>query len=631
MMYRILLGLLTLPGLCAAQSMQATHAYSGLDATSAKIRIERGTPRSYGPIGEAAAMKLPPAMEIFAGLRLPGKDTDHRIEMPLIQRVRPTHRAIDHDLGINQSFDVVFFSEKQLVMIRLHVGLAEGAFIDRWKNQIRRLFDFHDRDRDGVLNPAEADFVFTNKGIQEMVSIGFAYPTPMELGRTFLDFDIDRDGRISFDEFLSYYQPSATGLLETNKQANVDQYATSLSQKMFDLLDGNRDGKLSRDEVHQLNKLFTTQDQDDDECLTPLELIPELFTSPPPAPVPAPADNMLVFPVGKLPENIAETLLQHYPPKQALKLTRKDHPFTQQTFQKLDRNGDGNISLTELVLLHQMRPDIEIDLVGPKDKSGGRVQIRQTQHWLNQYRWLWASQFRNAGQSVGILTLGTQTIHFNVDQFRLDVATARAAGQDQLGAFPVSNREYFTEKDIAGPNYQPLRVLFDTIDQNADGRVSRDEFGQFQQLQNSFMSLPLALVHRAQTPSMFQLMDENRDFRLSQREVRKGWDKLRALETTDPNLVTRNVLKPDGAIRLGRAIDLLALQSTQEYPLQTTPRREVVFPAWFQKLDKNGDGELSPREFPGTTNEFRDWDRNGDGGITPDEVEALRIDRNRPK
>ena len=44
---------------------------------------------------------------------------------------------------------------------------------------------------------------------------------------------------------------------------------------------------------------------------------------------------------------------------------------------------------------------------------------------------------------------------------------------------------------------------------------------------------------------------------------------------------------------------------------------------WFERMDKNGDGDLSPREFLGTRDRFRKLDRNGDGLI--DAVEASTV------
>src|SRR5437763_4930155 len=106
---------LLLPGLAAAQSMPATHYYSGLDATSARIRIERDGNRPYRPRFEAAAMTASPAFEFFPGLRLPGQREAFKRPNPPVQLVKPTFKLPEQDLGIAVTHDVIFFAEKRMV------------------------------------------------------------------------------------------------------------------------------------------------------------------------------------------------------------------------------------------------------------------------------------------------------------------------------------------------------------------------------------------------------------------------------------------------------------------------------------------------------------------------------------
>jgi Ca2+-binding EF-hand superfamily protein len=44
-------------------------------------------------------------------------------------------------------------------------------------------------------------------------------------------------------------------------------------------------------------------------------------------------------------------------------------------------------------------------------------------------------------------------------------------------------------------------------------------------------------------------------------------------------------------------------------------------PLWFRKMDRNGDGEVSAREFLGSRDDFRRIDANGDGFISLEEAE----------
>ena len=47
-----------------------------------------------------------------------------------------------------------------------------------------------------------------------------------------------------------------------------------------------------------------------------------------------------------------------------------------------------------------------------------------------------------------------------------------------------------------------------------------------------------------------------------------------------------------------------------------------IGPLWFRKMDRNGDGDVSPREFLGTLEDFRKIDTDGDGLIDAQEAAA---------
>src|SRR5262249_61699260 len=56
-------------------------------------------------------------------------------------------------------------------------------------------------------------------------------------------------------------------------------------------------------------------------------------------------------------------------------------------------------------------------------------------------------------------------------------------------------------------------------------------------------------------------------------------------------------------------------------PVNPNQRRTAKGPLWFRKMDRNGDGVISPREFIGTAEDFKKLDLDGDGFIDADEAE----------
>ena len=61
---------------------------------------------------------------------------------------------------------------------------------------------------------------------------------------------------------------------------------------------------------------------------------------------------------------------------------------------------------------------------------------------------------------------------------------------------------------------------------------------------------------------------------------------------------------------------------TAAMPVTTAAAPPADVPAWFRRMDRNGDGDVSLREFLGPLELFRAIDRDGDGLISADEARA---------
>jgi Ca2+-binding EF-hand superfamily protein len=601
----VFLFVVALSGRADAQTIPALHPGSGLAATSALSVFERDGLRPSGPRHDAGPTTVASAA---------------------LHRVLPPFRFSDDQINIPSAQEVIFFTEQRPVRVRLHVKVAGKSLVAEWKAQMRKLFDFFDRDGDGVLNSYEAEYVFSNRGVQQMIALGNAMPGFTDPNRSLADFDKDGDGNISFDEFLAYYNTSAEKLVSIRPNPFRDAFAETITEELFKLLDANKDGKLSKEELAGAELLLRSRDLDEDECLSATELVPDVFNRQARAGTPNAAsaaanrvgEPLQVYPVGGIPETIFEQLLKRYDKDGNLRLTKAEIGLDDATFARLDRNGNGELSVTELMAWREGPPDLEIELtLGAKPSESSAKVLPGPDGKAPPL----ASALRFGEPGKAFLHLGNQQLEFNTYAPQGAFARPVQAAAAQL-SFPDNGRGYITEKDVAqaGPQLQYLRVLFDTLDRDADGKVTRAEFDTYFRVQQGFQSLPLSVTFGSQVPSLFQILDVNSDGRLSVRELRNAWARLHDLEPSGGEYITRAAIQAQGTIRFGRTLQVNTAGQEFPYAVRQIPTNRG--PLWFRKMDRNSDGELSRSEFLGRSEEFDRIDADHDGRITAEEAEA---------
>ncbi len=165
--------------------------------------------------------------------------------------------------------------------------------------------------------------------------------------------------------------------------------------------------------------------------------------------------------------------------------------------------------------------------------------------------------------------------------------------------------------------------IFAQADKNADDKLERKELVEWLDLMGDgngcFVTIQVNDVGR----SLFNLMDLNADGQLSTRELRGAWEKMQPLCRPGKGL-TQADLPRTLRISLGqgnaffRAVPVLAAGGR----MGRVGRGRVAtnVPVWFRKMDLNGDGDVSPREWLGTEEEFRKIDTDGDGLISAEEA-----------
>jgi Ca2+-binding EF-hand superfamily protein len=196
------------------------------------------------------------------------------------------------------------------------------------------------------------------------------------------------------------------------------------------------------------------------------------------------------------------------------------------------------------------------------------------------------------------------------------------------------NKGYLVMNDVK--ENPVFNNTFRLIDRDNTGKIYEKDLiaylDTFERLQAGSQKCSVSLGVTSQGKGLFELLDVNGDGRLSLREMRNAFRLLGELDTDGDGCLSRNEI-PRTAVagfRIGPS-DGGNLNARQILAVNVAPggigRRQGEAPAprgpaWFVKMDRNGDGDVSRKEFLGTDEQFKEIDTDGDGLISLEEAEA---------
>src|SRR5262249_1171319 len=193
--------------------------------------------------------------------------------------------------------------------------------------------------------------------------------------------------------------------------------------------------------------------------------------------------------------------------------------------------------------------------------------------------------------------------------------------EQQFREADVGKKGVLDRKQVMG-NFYVGGQLFDLADRDGDGKMTQKEFNAYLDLQTEGAGSRLQLTLTDEGRSLFELLDEDSDSRLAIRELRTAWSRMQPLAKSDKGLSRQDIPRRLD-VSVGQAQRRFRVAPGRPARTTTVAVRMKGPPTWFQKMDRNQDGDVSPQEFLGSDEDFRKLDANGDGLISTEEAQKF--------
>ncbi|MCI0459344.1 MAG: EF-hand domain-containing protein [Gemmataceae bacterium] len=561
------------------------------------------------------------------------------------QKEQPRPRA--------EPYDVVFLSKSRPLVLRLDVRMDGKPLQAAWDSFIDYLFKYADSNGDGVLSKDEAEGApQPNLLSPNFLFGGFFGGMPSGGG----NMDSNGDGKVTREEFAAFYRrpvPPFTVSVETPGRGgpgmgmpyqNLSPKPNDLNKALTKLLDTNKDGNLSRQELEAAPALFHKLDLDEDEVITYKELMPGFSNMGLNFAVavgggmgkkePNNNDPVFLAPAGSS-RSVTQRILAHYGKGKKV-LTQAELGLDADSFARLDRDSNGELDGEELARFTQRQPDLEcIIRIGERRDGEPIVEVSGNKEKARAG----GIEVRTSPEGV-VLVFGKHRLALRVTEGKPRSQLGfilRQGFMQQFSQADMDNNGYLDEKE--GSRGAFGRGLFKMIDRDGDGKIYEKEVGAWldtvEDLQTRATVACASLSFADGGQGLFELFDTDRDTQLSLREIKRlplivdELDRNKDGQLSPDEIPHSYLFKMEQGSGGGGANPFIFLEA---FGMQSGPRPPTGRgPVWFQRMDRNRDGDVSRGEFLGSESVFRQIDSDGDGLISAEEAtrfeQRLKKDR----
>lgn len=294
-----------------------------------------------------------------------------------------------------------------------------------------------------------------------------------------------------------------------------------------------------------------------------------------------------------------------------------DWPLTPELFATLDTDGDERLDRQEVEQLLTVEPHFRLRArFGVKEQEDGPRTTSLELDFVDPKIEALVTAVRTHQRRVSI-ELSRVEIEFFVNEDPA-LSNYEQVAKGQFDTLDTDQNGYLEEDEI--PAQLPgFDVPFAGVDADADGKVFLEELASFLELRQRAYRGQVRSRAADQEDALFTALDTSGDGRLHAREI-----------AATPSVLARLDLNQDGNLQSheipgSMVVGFVRGNPQQDNGLFVMPTGEseldpAKLPRWFLGMDTNRDGEVGVLEFLGTADRFAAFDQNGDGFINPSEL-----------
>ena len=499
-----------------------------------------------------------------------------------------------------------------------------------------------DRDGDGKLTLKEADPAI----LAALARLAVGAGEPAAVG----ELDVNpKDGVVSLEELAEGLRPILGSF-----RLQLGRQVAGRTDALFDQLDRNKDAALTKPELAVIGGTLRPLDLDDNDMISAEELEP--FNNPAVMAQARLSDERkarltTLPPVvelihGESSLRLARLFLKKYdkgkdgqPGRLDNKLSPEEFAIAAETFAAADRNTDDLLDTDELrKFLADPPADFALTLTFPPEPSErATIQVNGEGGLPNE------AKVGRTGEGEGglpneakVRRLGNGDIELALGQVRVDLrvdngeqlaAAVQRFFRQRFKALDANNDGYLEGKEREAANTQglPLAGLIEVIDRDGDGKVYLKEWLDFADLQIEAARGRLVAEVADQGRAIFGILDQDKDRRLSARELQRTVGRVTSWDSDGDGMVSADDIPYHFQFNLSRAglPGLTGANMANANINAQTAAGPSAAPVWFQRMDRNHDGDISRREFLGSRDQFDRLDRDKDGLIDSNEARVV--------